>query len=152
MHLDSWRDNMQVQCKKHCTGLINDHTPHAMEVISVASTKEQQSINIVTLKTKNMLNSNTLSTGNPSQLTQLVGLQNEVPQFKYLQNEATLQHEVPQLEYLQHEANQLVKPQIDLTQLVELRNEATQLNSKMITYFPAKMLNLVLSQKGLVSK
>ena len=70
--------------------------------------EEPQSINIVTLKTKNMLNSNTLSTGNPSQLTQLVGLQNEVPQFKYLQNEATLQHEVPQLDYLQHEANQLV--------------------------------------------
>ena len=89
--------------------------------ISVASTKDQQSINIVTLKTKNMLNSNTLSTGITSQLTPLVGLQNEVPHFKYLQNEANLQHEVPQLDYLQHEANQLAKPQIDLTQLLELR-------------------------------
>ena len=64
-----------------------------------------------------MLNSNTFSAGITSQLTPLVGLQNEVPHFKYLQNEANLQHEVPQLDYLQHEANQLAKPQIDLTQL-----------------------------------
>ena len=91
--------------------------------ISVASTKDQQSINIVTLKTKNMLNSNTLSTGNLSQLTHLVGLQNEVPQFKCLQNEAD--------------------------QLIELQNEATRLkNLQNDNILSSKDVELSVESKG----
>ena len=87
--------------------------------ISVKSNRD--CIKIDALKIKSMLSSNTLTfrTGNAPQLTQLVGLQNEVPQLDRLQNEA-----IPVVVELQNEA----------TQLVELQNDNIQLESLQKTY------------------